>query len=260
MTATPPTFSVFVAMRNAEPYVIRSLGMLRSQDFRDWHAIVIDDASTDATADRVLTAVQGDPRFEFVRRTRRLGKLANFASCHAAMTGSVIVEYDGDDAFWTTKALSTIAAAYTDPEVDATSGGNDFAARLAAPIASWPPCHRYALVGAIPYSPRTFRRSLLVRLLALAPDFLVNAATGEPYDPFGDVVLAAPAMLLARRIATIPLAIYHVNSANPQSDIRTHSEAAFDLASRQAFGAMTMLEQAIQGPVEWGMHNAKEPA
>jgi teichuronic acid biosynthesis glycosyltransferase TuaG len=50
-----PVFSVIIPVYNAEAYIQRTLESVFAQSFRDFEVIVVDDGSTDRTADRVQT-------------------------------------------------------------------------------------------------------------------------------------------------------------------------------------------------------------
>ena len=54
--------SVIIPARNAADTIAETLESLRAQTFPDWEAIVIDDGSSDATADVVNRFVTQDSR------------------------------------------------------------------------------------------------------------------------------------------------------------------------------------------------------
>ena len=54
-------------------YAAEALASLRAQTLPDWTAILVDDASTDATADLFAEAAATDPRFRLVRHDERRG-------------------------------------------------------------------------------------------------------------------------------------------------------------------------------------------
>lgn len=68
-----PSVTVIVPGHDVEPYAAEALASLRAQSRTDWVAILVDDASTDATAEVFARAAEEDPRFRLVRHDRRRG-------------------------------------------------------------------------------------------------------------------------------------------------------------------------------------------
>jgi glycosyltransferase involved in cell wall biosynthesis len=104
-----PRVSVIVPAHDAEAFIEATLASVRAQTFADWEAIVADDASGDATAERVRAI--GDPRITVVRTDRNRGPAGarNLAARHA--TGELIALLDADDA-WLPEYLERQLAAY----------------------------------------------------------------------------------------------------------------------------------------------------
>ena len=69
----PPTFSVIVPVWNGALTLAHALDSVLVQTRPDWEAIVVDDASTDATADIVGTYVKRDPRVRLIKRASNGG-------------------------------------------------------------------------------------------------------------------------------------------------------------------------------------------
>ncbi|WP_243074545.1 glycosyltransferase family 2 protein [Microbacterium sp. SS28] len=91
--------TVIVPGYDVEEYAADALDSLRAQTRQDWSAILVDDASTDATGRIFSDAAAADPRFRVVRHEQRLGLGA------ARNTGLDLVEtpllgfLDADDVF-----------------------------------------------------------------------------------------------------------------------------------------------------------------
>ena len=64
--AADPLVSVVVPARNAQATLAQALDCLIAQDMPDWEAIIVDDASTDATAVIIASYAQRDARFRSV--------------------------------------------------------------------------------------------------------------------------------------------------------------------------------------------------
>lgn len=68
--------TVIVPGHDVAAYAPEALDSLRAQTRGDWTAILVDDASTDATGDVFAAAADEDPRFRLVRHDRRRGLAA----------------------------------------------------------------------------------------------------------------------------------------------------------------------------------------
>ncbi|MFS0732602.1 glycosyltransferase family 2 protein [Microbacterium sp. 1P10UB] len=69
----PPLVTVVVPGFDVAGYAPEALDSLRSQTLREWTAVLVDDASTDATAAVFAAAAVEDPRFRVVRLAERRG-------------------------------------------------------------------------------------------------------------------------------------------------------------------------------------------
>lgn len=92
--------SVQVLTYNHERYIGQCLESIAAQNYGGpLEIIVFDDASTDATADRVREAAERDPRIKLIVREKNLGAARNFASALDACRGPYLAFCEGDD-FW----------------------------------------------------------------------------------------------------------------------------------------------------------------
>lgn len=67
---TPPFFSIITPVLNGKAFVHQYVRTLKSQSFREWEAIVIDDGSNDGTLDILAISTLGDPRFKILRNNQ----------------------------------------------------------------------------------------------------------------------------------------------------------------------------------------------
>ena len=63
-----PAISVVIPTLNRSELLQSTLSSLQSQTFGDWEAWVVDDGSTDDTADRVSQMIELDSRIHYIRR------------------------------------------------------------------------------------------------------------------------------------------------------------------------------------------------
>ncbi|MCB2154202.1 glycosyltransferase family 2 protein [bacterium] len=110
-----PTVSVILPVHNRESLVGRAIASVRAQTFEDWELIVVDDASTDATAEVVERAASIDPRIQLLRHEKnRGGNAARNTGLHASH-GPWIALQDSDDE-WLPRKLEAQMALVHDAE------------------------------------------------------------------------------------------------------------------------------------------------
>src|SRR5438067_1945043 len=89
-----PRVSVVVPARNAAPHIGEALSSIVAQTFGDWEALVVDDGSTDGTAD-VARAV--DPRIVVLDNPHPAGPAAARNLAIARASGELLALLDADD-------------------------------------------------------------------------------------------------------------------------------------------------------------------
>ena len=92
-----PRVSVIVPVYNCELYVGQCISSLRAQTLSDFEAIVVDDASTDASVARVQAAVGSDARFKVCPQAENRGLSAVRNIGLSVAHGDYIVFLDSDD-------------------------------------------------------------------------------------------------------------------------------------------------------------------
>ena len=112
-----PLLSVIIPAYNVGPYIREAVESVLRQTMRDLEVVVVDDGSTDDTAER-LDGIR-DPRFRVVRqRNAGLGGARN-AGIRAA-AASYLGFLDGDDFWAPTKAERHLEFLKVHPEIDLT--------------------------------------------------------------------------------------------------------------------------------------------
>src|SRR5438045_1060854 len=99
-----PKFSVIIATYNRAEYITATLESLKTQEFKDFEVIVVDDGSTDNTLE--LLKSQGSWLTIFQEQNSGPGRARNVAVDHA--TGEYLAFLDSDD-IWFPWTLSTFA-------------------------------------------------------------------------------------------------------------------------------------------------------
>jgi glycosyltransferase involved in cell wall biosynthesis len=94
---TRPRISVHVPAHNYAHYLPEAIDSLLSQTFQDWEAIVIDDASTDATPE-VLARIR-DPRVRVHRHDRCMKNIRTYNEAIDLARGEFFVILSADDRY-----------------------------------------------------------------------------------------------------------------------------------------------------------------
>ena len=142
LDANPPFVSILVPARDEAPRIARTVGLLLAQAYPRFELILLDDASTDGTAERALEAARGDSRFRLLRgQPLPAGWIGKNWACHQlseAARGEVLLFTDAD-VFWSPQALAAIVARLTRSRADLlavfpTQQTESLAERLVVPL------------------------------------------------------------------------------------------------------------------------------
>ena len=113
-----PEVSIITVCYNHEEFIRKCIESVLAQSFRDWEQIVIDDGSTDKTADLVEQYSLNEKRIRLVRHehlgVHRLSESYNTAL--AASRGKLIAVLEGDD-YWPPAKLENQVSAFINEQV-----------------------------------------------------------------------------------------------------------------------------------------------
>ena len=113
---TQPLVSIITPVYNHRPFVGTCIESVLAQTYQNWEQIVIDDGSTDGTAE--VIARHTDRRIKYLAQQNRgpfeLAETYNTALRMAG--GELIAILEGDD-FWPPQKLATMVASFRDPDV-----------------------------------------------------------------------------------------------------------------------------------------------
>lgn len=120
------SFVIIIPSYNNSSYYQKNLESLFNQEYENWKAIYIDDASTDETAGLVENYVREngfEDKVSIIRNPLRLLAMANiYYAVHACDDHEVVVTLDGDDWFAHNNVLTLLDKCYRDPSVWLTYG------------------------------------------------------------------------------------------------------------------------------------------
>ena len=86
-----------MAVRNGEPHLSAAIESVLAQSVTDFEFLIVDDASTDRTAEMLSAFQRRDPRIVVLRNDERLGPYPSVNRALRAARGDVIARHDGDD-------------------------------------------------------------------------------------------------------------------------------------------------------------------
>lgn len=112
-----PLISVYTGTFNTGDYLKDAFQSLKEQTYKNWEWVVVDDASTDGTWERLVEYSNEDVRVRPHRNAKRCGKIGGVKDMATRLCqGTYLVELDHDDML-TDFALDEIRAAFeADPE------------------------------------------------------------------------------------------------------------------------------------------------
>ena len=118
MAVTPPTVSVIVPCFQQAEYLAEAVASVVAQTLSDWEIVIVDDGSTDATAEtaRGLIATYPDRRIRLLRQDNQ-GVSSARNNGIAASSGRYILPLDADDLLMPEMLEKTVALLDVDPSV-----------------------------------------------------------------------------------------------------------------------------------------------
>lgn len=158
MSEAVPMVSVVMPVRNGERFIAEAIGSVLGQTLRDLELLVIDDASSDRTAE--ITAGFADPRVRLLRNGQRQGVSASRNRGMAEARAPYVAFLDADDVAYPTRLSRQLAYLQAHPTVAVVGTHVDCIDESGQFLFSEPEGHR-------PCDPRAVRLELLKRACIL---------------------------------------------------------------------------------------------
>jgi glycosyltransferase involved in cell wall biosynthesis len=95
--AETPKVSVVMPVHNAMPYLDIAVESILGQTFRDFEFVILDDASTDGSTERLREWAARDPRIRLIEEQRNLGPALSSERAARAARAPVVARMDADD-------------------------------------------------------------------------------------------------------------------------------------------------------------------
>lgn len=100
-----PKVSIVMPLYNAKAYLAEAIESVRSQSFKNWELIVVDDCSTDGSRELADGFAKYDPRITVYSNSCNSGAAAARAAGLRYITGDYLAFFDADD-IWLPEKLS----------------------------------------------------------------------------------------------------------------------------------------------------------
>jgi len=115
--------SIVLPAYNAGPFIQETIESVQRQTYEDWELIVVDDGSTDDTAQKVRAYLDLDDRVKLIRQANAGKSAARNAGLDAA-TGDFVTFVDADDSFLIRKLEIQVDLLRRSPNIDVVVGGH----------------------------------------------------------------------------------------------------------------------------------------
>lgn len=145
----PPLVSIIMPMRNSAATVEATIRSIQRQTLEAWELIVIDDGSTDRSAD--IVAGIGDPRIRLVREPVGRGLAARLNQAIALCTGAYIARMDSDDLCFPERLARQVERLRSEPSIDVLGCGAVVFDTEGAPVGLLPCAAEHADIVRRPY-------------------------------------------------------------------------------------------------------------
>jgi glycosyltransferase involved in cell wall biosynthesis len=206
-------FAFAIPTRNSISTLEQALLSLAGQSYKGWRAVIVDDGSTDGTADAIdIIALELGIRHKLtiIRNEERSWEIVNtLKALDLIQPDEIVCRLDLDDYLSDLNALEIIARRYDmDPELDALWTGHRWfdkdgitTMNISAPMPQGADPYKHPWVSS---HLKTFRRSLLTGV----SDLNYRSKDGEYFKRVGDQAFMLPALARARKHEFLPIAAY----------------------------------------------------
>jgi len=132
-----PEVSVALAVHNGAAYLKDTLDSLLAQTFRAFEIILINDGSTDDTAEIIKAYASKDPRIIYVDNNKNCGLVYSLNRAISLAKGTYIARMDGDDICVPTRLEEQVAWLKANPEADLVASWVAFIDEAGHPAGYW---------------------------------------------------------------------------------------------------------------------------
>ena len=120
--AEAPQVSVVMPVHNAMPYLDIAVESILAQTFQNFEFVILDDASTDGSTERLHEWAARDPRIRLLQEKRNLGPALSSQRVAQAARAPVVARMDADDVSYPRRLEEQMEVLESHPEVGVVGG------------------------------------------------------------------------------------------------------------------------------------------
>lgn len=117
-----PRVSVVMPVHNALPYLDLAVESILSQTLQNFEFVILDDASTDGSTERLREWAEQDPRIRLIEEKRNLGPALSSQRVALAATAPIVARMDADDISYPRRLEEQLDVLDRFPEVGVVGG------------------------------------------------------------------------------------------------------------------------------------------
>src|SRR5215210_1130681 len=114
--------SVVMPVRNALPHLDAAVESILGQSFRHFEFVILDDASTDGSTERLREWASRDSRIRLIEEKHKLGPALSSERVARAATATIVARMDADDISYPTRLAEQLDVMNRDPRVGVVGG------------------------------------------------------------------------------------------------------------------------------------------
>lgn len=89
--------SIITPVYNAEEFIVQTIESVKSQTYKDWELLLIDDCSTDSSAELIKSFIDCDSRIKYIKLNKNSGAAVTRNTGLSVAQGRYIAFLDSDD-------------------------------------------------------------------------------------------------------------------------------------------------------------------
>ena len=122
LAAETPKVSVVMPVHNALPYLDAAVESILGQTFADFEFVILDDASTDGSTERLRIWASRDRRIRLLEEQRNLGPAGSSERVARAAVAPIVARMDADDISYPTRLAEQLNVFDRFPDVGVVGG------------------------------------------------------------------------------------------------------------------------------------------
>jgi glycosyltransferase involved in cell wall biosynthesis len=228
-----PRVSVVMPVHNALPYLDAAVGSILEQTFEDFEFVILDDASTDGSTERLREWASRDKRIRLLEEKRNLGPALSSERVARAATAAIVARMDADDISCPHRLAEQLDVLDRHPNVGVVGGLYDIIDARGR-IVRGPEVWRLLQPASVPpfgNGPLTYRREVFERVGGYRKEC-------EFWED-NDLIIR---MAAVTKILILPYAVYQVRQARISSRLLSDQDRV-ERAVDRMYRARARLEQ-----------------